>query len=66
MRRYNVLVDGERVTRLGTEEEIRDWVARYREEHVQDDPDATHVQVVRMRLFGGTLLPIERFRGGRD
>ena len=64
MPRYNVLVDGERVARLHSEDEIRDWVAHYRGDHLQDDPDATHVQVVELRWMGGRLLPIGRFRRG--
>ena len=64
MPRYNVLVDGERVARFRSEDEIREWVAQYRSEHVQDDPDATHVQVVELHLMGGRLLGIERFRKG--
>jgi hypothetical protein len=56
------MVDGERVTRVSSEDEVRTWVARYREEHAEDDPGATHVQIVQLRLFGGSLVPIERFR----
>ena len=42
-------------------EEVRAWLSRYREEHEQDDPAATHVQIVRLRLLGGTLVPREEF-----
>jgi hypothetical protein len=44
-----------------SDEDVRAWLVRYREEHEQDDPDATHVQIVRLRLAGGKLIPRERF-----
>ena len=40
---------------------IVEWIADYREEHDEDDPAAVHVQVIRLRLFGGTLIPREQF-----
>ena len=55
------MVDGERETRVKSEEDVRAWIARYREEHQQDDPEATHVQVIEVRLMGGTMIPRERF-----
>jgi len=59
--RYDVMVDGERAARVKSEDEVRVWIARYREEHQQNDPDATHVQVIKVRLFGGTMIPREQF-----
>lgn len=61
MAKYELRVDGERATRVASEDEVRDWVATYREEHEADDPAAAHVQVIQLRLFGGRLIPRERF-----
>jgi len=55
------MVDGERAVRVKSEDEVRAWIARYREEHTQDDPDATHVQVIKVKLMGGTMIPREQF-----
>jgi hypothetical protein len=59
--KYDVMVDGERAARVKSEADVRTWISRYREEHAQDDPGATHVQVVKLRLLGGSLVPRERF-----
>jgi len=59
--KYDVMVDGQRETRVKSEDDVRAWIARYREEHQQDDPEATHVQVIEVRLMGGTMIPRERF-----
>jgi hypothetical protein len=59
--KYDVMVDGERAARVTSEDDVRTWIAHYREQHAQDDPGATHVQVVQVRLVGGTLVPTERF-----
>ena len=63
---YDLLVDGERVARLDSEEEVRAWLARYREEHEEDDPAAVHVQILERGtlawLTGGRLVPREEFR----
>ena len=61
MPKYDVMVDGQRETRVKSEDDVRAWIARYREEHQQDDPEATHVQVIEVRLMGGTMIPRERF-----
>src|SRR5256885_9531313 len=53
---------GERAVRIKSEDAVRAWITHYREEHQQDDPDATHVQVIKLRLLGGTMIPRERFR----
>ena len=65
MAKYDLLVDGERKTRVDSEEQVREWLARYREEHTEDDPAAAHVQILRRGalgwLTGGRLVPRERF-----
>jgi hypothetical protein len=48
--RYELLIDGVRRWRAASEDDVRTWLAEYREEHAQDDPDAAHVQV---RVLGG-------------
>ncbi len=46
---------------------MRTWLAGYREEHAEDDPGATHVQVRQLSrwawLTGGSLVPREQFLG---
>jgi hypothetical protein len=63
--KYDLLVDGERATRVSSEQQVRDWLARYREEHTEDDPDAAHVLVLVRTplafLTGGKLLDREQF-----
>ena len=65
MPKYDLLVDGERATRLDSEQKVRDWLARYCEEHVEDDPGAVHVQILCRGSFGwltgGSLVPREEF-----
>ena len=65
MPRYELLVDGRRRARARAEVEVRAWIRGYREEHAEDDPDATHVQVRLLSrwawLAGGSLVPRERF-----
>ncbi|HVP76164.1 MAG TPA: hypothetical protein VMS63_09090 [Gaiellaceae bacterium] len=65
MPRYELLVDGRGRARVGSEVEVRAWIHGYREEHAEDDPDATHVQVRLLSrwawLAGGSLVPRERF-----
>ena len=65
MAKYDLLVDGERKTRVDSEEQVREWLARYREEHTEDDPAAAHVQILRRGALGwftgGRLVPRERF-----
>lgn len=62
---YALLVDGERVNRLKTEDEVRAWLAKYREEHAEDDPSAAHVQIIERGalawLTGGKLVDRLRF-----
>ena len=59
--RYDLLVDGDRKARVKGDDAVKEWLARYRDEHTQDDPDATHVQIIRLKLVGGTLVPREQF-----
>jgi hypothetical protein len=64
--KYELLVDGAGVGKVDGDDAVRDWLARYREEHAEDDPDAAHVQVRKLSvlswLTGGSLVPRERFR----
>jgi hypothetical protein len=46
MAKYALLVDGERVATVDSEADVRSWLAKYREEHVEDDPSAAHVQII--------------------
>jgi hypothetical protein len=62
---YAILVDGEPAEHVSSAGGVRAWLAQYREEHVQDDPSATHVQVIERGAFawlvGGKLVDRERF-----
>ena len=57
---YALLVDGERVAKLASREDVRAWLETYREEHVEDDPSAAHVQIIERGplswLTGGKLV----------
>jgi hypothetical protein len=65
MARYDVLIDGSRVRRLDSADELRTFLAKYREDHGADDPDAAHVQILERRplswLLGGRLVEREPF-----
>jgi len=65
--RYELLVDGRSRWRAKDENDVRSWLREYREEHVDDDPDAAHVQVRRLSrwswLTGGTIVDREEFVG---
>ena len=65
MARYELLVDGGRAARVGSDDEVRRWLREYRSTHVEDDPDAAHVLVRELSrwswLTGGRLVPRERF-----
>jgi hypothetical protein len=67
MPNYAILVDGERVARVDSEQDLRSWLLRYRADHVEDDPAAAHVQVVERGalawLTGGKLVDREPFLG---
>ena len=62
---YAILLDGERVARVASEAEVRDWIGKYREEHQEDDPAAAHLQILERGalawLTGGKLVDRERF-----
>ena len=62
---YAILVDGTRVARVNEGDDVRAWMAKYREEHQDDDPDAAHLQVLERNflswLTGGKLVDRERF-----
>ena len=45
MAKYELLVDGERQSRVDSADDVHAWLRDYRTEHAQDDPDAAHVQV---------------------
>ena len=63
--KYELLVDGRGRGRVQGEDAVRGWLARYREEHAEDDPDAAHVQVRELTPFawltGGKLLDRDDF-----
>jgi hypothetical protein len=65
MASYALLVDGERVARVGSEDDVRAWLLKYRAEHEEDDPSAAHVQILERGslawLTGGKLVDRERF-----
>jgi hypothetical protein len=62
---YAILLDGERVAQLSSDEAVRAWIARYREDHAEDDPSAVHLQILERGplawLVGGKLVDRERF-----
>ena len=62
---YALLVDGERVAQVDSEDDVRAWLAGYREEHVDDDPSAVHVQIIQRGalwwITGGKLVDRLRF-----
>lgn len=65
MAKFDLLVDGERLHRAASADEVRTWLRDYRAEHEEDDPDAAHVQVRELTpwawLTGGHLLDREQF-----
>lgn len=62
---YAILVDGDRVARVKSDEDVRTWISEYREEHTEDDPAAAHVQILQQGALwfinGGKLIDRERF-----
>jgi len=46
MATYALLVDGEKVETVSSDSDVRAWLLKYREEHVEDDPSAAHVQII--------------------
>jgi hypothetical protein len=65
MANFALLVDGERVARAGSEDDVRAWLVQYRADHQEDDPAAAHVQILERGslawLTGGKLVDRERF-----
>jgi hypothetical protein len=63
--KFELLIDGRRRWKAASEDDLRTWLGEYRAEHVQDDPDAVHVQIRELTRWawvtGGTLVPRERF-----
>jgi hypothetical protein len=63
--KYELLVDGERQSRVDTADDVRAWLRDYRAEHSYDDPDAVHVQVRELTfwawLTGGRMLDRDAF-----
>jgi hypothetical protein len=63
--KYELLVDGRSRWRAKDDDDVRAWLAEYREEHADDDPDAAHVQVRRLGawswLSGGTIIDRDAF-----
>jgi hypothetical protein len=59
------MVDGKHVAKVASDDEVRSWLARYRTDHAEDDPDAVHVQVLELAkwswMSGGKLIPRENF-----
>jgi hypothetical protein len=65
MANYALLVDGERVARADSADDVRAWLVQYRADHQEDDPSAAHVQILERGslawLTGGKLVDRERF-----
>ena len=65
MTNYTILLDGERVASIDSDSAVRAWIAKYREDHTDDDPAAAHVQILERGAFawltGGKLIDRERF-----
>jgi hypothetical protein len=62
---YAILLDGERVASIDSDSAVRVWLAKYCEDHADDDPAAAHVQILERGalawLTGGKLVDRERF-----
>jgi len=62
---YAILLDGERVASMDSDDDVRAWLAKYREDHVDDDPSAAHVQIIERGTFawltGGKLVDRKLF-----
>ena len=62
---YAILLDGERVASIDSDGAVRAWLAKYREDHADDDPAAAHVQILERGalawLTGGKLVDRGRF-----
>lgn len=67
MAKYQLLVDGRSRWRAKDDDDVRRWLAEYRDEHADDDPDAVHVQIRKLGtwswLTGGTMVDRDDFLG---
>ena len=65
MKNYAILLDGERVASLDSGAAVRAWIAKYREDHADDDPAAAHLQILERGtlawITGGKLVDRKRF-----
>ena len=65
MPKYELLIDGERRWKAGSDDEARAWLREYSNEHAADDPDGAHVQIRRLSgwawLTGGKLVDRDAF-----
>jgi cell wall-associated NlpC family hydrolase len=63
--KYELLIDGRSRWRADSDEDVREWLRDYREEHAADDPDAVHVQIRKLSrwscLTGGRLVGRQQF-----
>jgi hypothetical protein len=63
--RFELLVDGRSRWRAKDEDDLRAWLAEYREEHAADDPEAAHVQIRKLSIWswltGGRMVDRQRF-----
>ncbi len=68
--KYELLVDGRGRTKVKDAAAVREWLAAYRAEHAETDPDAVHVQVRALTPFswltGGKLLDRDLFLRDRS
>jgi hypothetical protein len=67
--KYELLVDGRRRWKASDEDDVREWLREYMDEHEADDPDAAHVQIRRLTrmswLTGGTMVDRDQLLGRR-
>jgi hypothetical protein len=65
---FDILLDGERVARVGSSGDVLAWIAKYRDDHAEDDPAGAHLQILQRGslgwLTGGKLVPREDFLAG--
>jgi hypothetical protein len=58
--KYDLLIDGRSRWRAKSEADVRVWLREYCEAHVEDDPDAAHVQIRKLGawswLTGGSIV----------
>jgi phenylpyruvate tautomerase PptA (4-oxalocrotonate tautomerase family) len=58
--KYELLIDGRSRWRAKSDADLRRWLTEYTQEHAEDDPDATHVQIRRLSAFswltGGKIV----------